>query len=82
MAKLLVSMEVIRSALFPNSLLEIKSIETWDSLNTMTVAVELDGSDVPECDWVECTITKQYETASFSEIGEPFGKCLARRVKD
>jgi hypothetical protein len=48
----------------------------------MTAMVEIEGLDVPCCDWVQCSITEHYRSYSFDMIKEPFEKNLARKVED
>jgi len=78
-AKLLVSLDLIAESLFPDSDITVKSIETWDTLNTMTAMVEIEGTDVPDADWLEVVVTKHYRSYSFSEIKEPHNISLYRR---
>lgn len=77
MAKLLVSLDLIAEALFEGHV-EVKGIETWDTLNSMTAAVEIEGPSVPDCEWVSVLIGRKF---FFEEMAPPPEKCLARRVK-
>ena len=82
MAKVLVSFNLIREALFPDSYgVNIIGVESWDTLNAMVAAIEIEGDDVPECDWVDATVIRKFAEVSFAECSTPPARNLGRRVE-
>jgi len=83
MAKVLVSFELIAKTLFPDSGVRVLGVESWDTVHWPWLAVvEIDGSGVPDCDWVEVTVTQEMRTFKFDEMKKPLDKCLAKRVEE